>query len=1019
MIGTVTNTDGRYAFDNIPADASLRFTFMGMSTQSVAVGGRQVIDVVLQLDAETFDELIVVAYGTARRSSFTGSAATIKSDAIERRQVSNVSQALSGQVAGVQVMNSTGQPGVTSTVRIRGIGSMAAGNAPLYVVDGVPYDGDISSINSADMESVTVLKDAASNALYGARGANGVILVTTKRGTTREAVVKVDARWGTNRRAVPKYNVITDPAEYMTKMYEAVYNGYRTSAPGDTPEVTTQKANTALPTNANGGVGYNIYTVPAGESLFGLDGKMSPNATLGFVTGDFYYQPDDWYKELFDAGNLRQEYNASVSGATDKINYFFSAGYLDDTGIISNSGFSRYTTRANVDYQAKDWLKIGANLAYTNYDSQYPATQDGSSSSANLFYLVNFIAPIYPLYVRDNNREIMKDSRGFTIYDFGDATTPGPYRRTWMSGSNPASMLQLDKRNFVADVFGGRWFADVKLMEGLTFTYRLGVDLDNTRYKRLYNAYYGQYSNVGGIVYAGAYRTSGVIQQQLLNYNRAFDMHNIEILLGHEGYKYKSQSLDGSREKLFNPEIIEIDNAIVKPSAYSSTNNYGVEGYFARVQYEYDGKYIVSGSFRRDGSSRFYKENRWGNFGSVGAAWVLSKENFLVGLPWIDFLKYKISYGMQGNDDLLYTGGGRNFYPYIDQYELMESNNDFARVLNYKGNQDITWETSHSFNTGFDFNLFDDRLGGTIEYFNRTTSDMLYYMPVPISLGYAVFPKNIGSVVNSGVEIDLSGMAVRTNDFKLSLYANATFLKNKIKTLAPELDGELIDGTRIYREGESMYQLYIRNYAGVNEDGRALYYRDVEDANGNIIDKEKIVEWNLATYYATGDILPKVYGGLGTTMEFYGFDVSIFCAYQLGGRIFDSGYQTLMHYGGANSAGQNWHKDILKSWTPDNTNTDVPQINTQAVAQYAAQTSDRFLISSNYLDITNITVGYTLPKNLSERINVNSVRVYAAIDNAALFTKRTGLDPRQSYTSGGGARYAPIRSFSGGVSFSF
>ncbi|MGR4857809.1 SusC/RagA family TonB-linked outer membrane protein [Bacteroides pyogenes] len=1018
--GTITDMNGNFTLPNVPSSAkTLQVSYIGMQTQEVGIKAN--LKIILKSAAQQIDEVMVVAYGTAKKSSFTGSAATVKADKIEQRQVSNITGAMSGIVAGVQVTsnNSGGQPGVASKLRIRGVGSMAAGNEPLYVIDGVPFDGDLSTLNPSDIESTTVLKDAASNALYGARGANGVVLLTTKKGKIGDAVITLDAKWGTNSRAVPNYDVLKNPATYLEKAYEAIYNSVFGTSKYPTAEDAHKRANALLPTNSGGGLGYQIYTVPTGEYLIGMDGKLNPKATLGYSDGTYYYTPDDWYNELFDKGNLRQEYNVAISGASEKINYYMSAGYLDDSGLIAGSGFKRYSTRIKADYQAKKWLKIGANVAYTNYNMEYPASQDNKSgnSSANLFYIANNIAPIYPMYSRDAEGNIRKDSHGFTVYDFGDRTTGGKFKRTFMSGSNPAVMVELDKRSYKADVLSSRWYATVNLYEGLKFTYNVGLDVDNTTYRRLYNAYYGQYAQVGGIVYAGSNRTYGFNQQQLLTYLKEFGKHSFDFLIGHEAYDYKYNYLRGSKEKLFNPSIIEIDNAIKNPSINSYTNNYATEGWLSRVQYDYDGKYIFSGSYRRDASSRFLKENRWGNFGSLGGAWVVTKEDFMKNLTWIDFLKFKMSYGVQGNDALLFTDKEtQNYYPYMDQYKISNNNDNFATSLEYKGNKNITWETSYSFNTGFDFTLFKEKLNGGIEYFNRKTTDLLYYMPVNPSNGYAFYPKNVGSISNSGLEFDLNYNIVKNRDINWNVYINATFIKNKINELAPELEGELIDGSRIYKEGKSMYQMYLRKYAGVSEKGEALYYIKTKDADGKEI-LGTTTEWNKADRFETGDLLSDVYGGFGTTINAYGFDFSISCAYQLGGKIYDGAYASFMHPGSASRAGQNWHKDILKSWSAANSKTDIPRVN--ASDQYTNSASDRFIISSNYLDITNITLGYTLPISLIKKVQVNSLRVYLAADNVALFSKRKGLDPRQSYTSANAYTYSPMRTISGGIKITF
>jgi len=992
--GTTTGSNGKFTLA-APADATLTVSFIGYQSQQIPVAGKTSLDVVLAEDTQAIDDVIVVAYGTTKKEAFTGSASVIKTDDIAKRQVSNVTNALSGVTSGVQVTSTNGQPGTDATVRIRGIGSFSASNKPLYVVDGVPYDGQISSINTADIESLTVLKDAAASAIYGARGANGVILITTKRGKSSEAVITVDAKWGSNSRAVPQYDVITDPGQYMELVGQSM-STYAQLLRGFTPEQAAQYIEKNVYTNSAGGVGYRVFDYPEGETLIGADGKLNPNATLGYVNGDYLFLPDNWYDELFDKGNLRQEYNVSISGNSDKINYYASLGYLDDSGIMSNSGFTRYSTRLKADYQAKKWLKFGANVSYSNVENNNPTNQTSSGSSANIFYLTGMIAPIYPLYIRNAEGSVAKDSHGYTMYDFGDTSTGMPYKRTFMSGSNPASMWELDKATYTYDDFSSRYYATVDIYKGLKFTYNLGVDLSAYRYQRLYNPYYGQYSKVGGVIYVANKRELALNQQQLLNYSGTFaDKHNIDILVGHETYKWKRSYLQGGREKIFNPNVVELNNAISQQSNDSYTDNYFTEGYFAQVNYDFDGKYFISGSYRRDASSRFHKDHRWGDFGSVGASWILSKENFLSGAEWLDLLKIKASYGVQGNDNLLYQTGETNYYPYADQYTLSQLDGSFATALSYKGNKDITWETSHSINAGVEFSFWQGRLAGNVEYFNRRTSD---------------YPTNVGSVRNSGVEIDLNSTVFRTKNVTWTLNANLTYLKNKIIKLDESLGGEWIDGSRIYREGESMYQLYLRKYAGVNENGQSTWY---------LADGSATTEYAQADRFTTGDILPKVYGGFGTTLEFFGIDFSIAFAYQLGGKVYDNTYASLMHAGTAQTAGSNWHKDILRAWKigDEAGSTDVPRLYTSDTNTNSM--SDRFLISSNYLDITNITLGYTLPSSWTRKVHISKLRLYMAADNVALFTKRQGLDPRQSYTAAGSYRYAPIRTISGGINLTF
>ena len=1025
--GTVTDVNGHFSIA-APANSKLTVSYLGMKEQTVKAG--QNIKVTLSDDQHNLDEVMVVAYGKQKKSSFTGSAAEIKADKLADRQVANLTQALSGEVAGVQVTVPSGKPGETASVRIRGIGSFSSSNAPLYVVDGVPYDGDISAINPNDIASLTVLKDAAANALYGARGANGVILVTTKSGQSGEAQVTFDAKIGHESRAVSNYDVIKSPATYMEKAYEAIYNSGL--GQGLTAEQANKYANKILPTSGDGGVGYTIFTVPDGESLIGMDGKINPKATLGYKDSNYTYLPDNWYDEVYNKSNVRQEYNATVSGKGEKISYFTSAGYLNDEGVVKNSGFERFTTRSKVDYQVKPWLKLTSNVAYTHYNSNYSVTDKddwNSTSSGNIFYVANFMAPIYPLYVRDAKGNIMKDANGFTMYDYGDGKGLADYagNRTFMSGSNPASSGQLDKNKYSADVLSGRWGAEFDIYDGLSFNYNLGLDIDHTNRSTLYNAFYGQYAGMGGSIYKYAYTTKAINHQFLLNYSHDFGKHSITALLGHERYDFTTSELYGNKNKLYFPNVMELDNALKTPATGSSTDRYSTRGWFGRVQYNYDEKYFASVSYRRDGSSRFAKDSRWGDF--------ISKEAFMQPTKdWLTFLKYKISYGVQGNDNLLLQGSSSpNYYPYEDIYRVVNLNDEAATALYVKGNPDITWETSYSFNTGFDFNLWNGKLSGSVEYYNRTTDDLLYYMPVAVSNGYAYFPKNVGKVRNFGFEFDLNSDVYKTKDITVSLYANATTMTNRIEKLAPELKGRWIDGTSLYREGGSMYNYYMRKFAGVYtgsdadkaslvdgeaaEKGQALYYVDQTDANGKVTGVKKTANWATATQYELGDRLPDVYGGFGVKVAAYGFDFSISTSYQLGGKCRDWGYQSLMHAGSANDAGSGWHKDILNSWSEKNPNSNIPRVDSDD--QYANATSDRFLVSSNYLDIDNISFGYNFPRTWVNRISLKGLRLYFTADNVALFAKRKGLDPRQSYSSATGMNYSALRTVSGGVTVKF
>ena len=1015
---TMTSLSGAFTL-SVPADGVLEVNCMGYQGVEVPVDGKTSLSIVLEDDSQLLEEAISVAYGTATRSSFTGSASTMKAETIEKRQASNLTQTLSGAVSGVQTMSANGQPGTSATVRIRGFGSINAGMAPLYVVDGVPYDGDISAINTQDIESMTVLKDAASAALYGARGANGVIIITTKRGKTADAVVNFEGRYGVNSRAVTNYNVLSQTETYMEKLYEAYYNAGKYNL-GYNDYNAYAYANGKFP----GNIGYQIYTVPDGQNLFGQNGKLNPNATLGYAEGDYYYIPDDWAAETFHP-QTRQEYNLSVSGGNDKLNYYMSAGYLQDGGVILGSGFDRISTRASVDYQAKKWLKVGSNIGFTSSNSRYPGEQTNTSSSGNAFFVANNIAPVYPIYVRKpkydesgkfTGADIVTEN-GNKIFDWGDGSST-PKTRNWMSIANPLGDLTYQTEEYQMDILNGKWYGTILPFEGFSITGTVAVMIDNTRYHYVGSSLYGQSSAYGGTASQEQDRTSSVTKQLLANYHKSIGKNNFDLTAVYEGYEYNSENVWANSQNLYRDGVWAVNNGIDQKRGGGSTSQYATEGYIGRINFDHGETIFLSGSFRRDASSRFAPDKRWGNFWSVSGAWVLNKE------PWfksdfVDLFKIKASYGQQGNDDI------GNLYAYLDQYSMTGADGVFSDAnLAYKGNPDLTWETTNAFNVGVDFDFYDRKFSGSFDYFNRTADDMLYNKPVAASNGYSSIPMNIGSLSNKGWEFELNWNLIRSKNINLNLFGNVTYIKNTIIKLAPELNGELIDGSYIYKEGFSRYNMYLVKYAGVDpETGQALYWaveKQKNDAGQDIEVEVKTADYtkaNSSNRQPTGNLAAPYYGGFGGSLDFFGFDLSVQFAYQYGGRIYDSGYQRFMHGGTTSDAGQNWHVDILKSWQKPGDVTDVPRVDNADL--YASSTSDRWLISSNYLSLNNVTFGYTLPSIVTKKSNISAARIYVSGDNLWVLSARQGLDPRQGVTTSTTARYTALRTVSAGVKLTF
>ena len=1006
--GTVTDIDGNFTL-SAPAGAKLEITYIGMQSKSVKAGKN--MKIVLDADNHSLDEVMVVAYGTAKKSSFTGSAAVLKSDEIAKISNSNAVSALTGKVSGVQINAATGQPGQESfNIRVRGISSINAGNAPLIVVDGSPYDGDMNSINPSDIASMTVLKDAASAALYGARGANGVVIITTKSGREGSTSFTFDAKWGSNSKALPDYNIVKSPAKYYETWYAAL-NNYAQNKLGYSANEAYGWANKNMINSADYGLNYNVYSVPTGENLIGVNGKLNPNATLGNVINykgqEYMLMPDDWRDATYQNG-LRQEYTLTATANSTQGSFYGSANYLKNEGITMGSDYARFTGRMKADYQIKSWLKVSGNMNYTHSNSNYLGSDGDSGDSGNMF-AVNSVAPIYPLYIRDGKGNIMlNQTTKMNSYDYGDGTVIGLMRPIFQQ-SNPISDVQLETNNVEGNAFNAVGSAEVRFLKDFKFTSTNSTMVDESRQSNLSQPFFGQPAKSNGYVSKAHTRRWSYNFQQLLNWHHQFGEHDVEAMVGHEYYRTRYYVLAGSKSNIFSIYNSELDAAIVDGSISSYTTDYNTEGFFGRAQYNYAQKYFGSFSYRRDASSRFDPDNRWGNFWSFGGAWILSKEKWFES-SWIDELKLKASYGEQGNDNI-------GDYLYTDRYSIGNSNGSISlKPSSTKGNRKISWEKGGNLNIGTEFSLWKGRLTGSVEYFYRKTTDMLAFFSLPVSYGYSGYYDNVGDMRNSGVELELNGDIIRTKDFTWSANFNFTAYKNKITSMPEEKKAITVDGVRgyagggyFYGEGQPIYTWYMAKYAGVDkETGEALYYKDSENGETTTTNASE------ATMHLCGTALPDAYGGFGTSVSYKGFDFSMDFTYQLGGKIYDSSYSSLMSI----SRGRSFHADLLDAWTPSNTSSDIPRI--QYGDSYAAYTSDRFLVSGSYLSLQDVTLGYTLPRALCSKIGINKVRVYATGSNLWLWSKRQGLDPRQSITGAtSNAYYSPIRTISGGITVTF
>jgi TonB-linked SusC/RagA family outer membrane protein len=994
-IGILSDSEGKFSLDVPESATTIVVSYIGFKEIDVDVA--PYLEITLEPDVSALDEVVVVAYGTAKKSAFTGSVSTVKSEDLGKRQASNISKSLQGTMSGVQVVSTSGQPGTAATIRIRGVGSISASSEPLYVVDGIPIESSLSSINSADIESITTLKDAAANSLYGARGANGVVLITTKKGASGKPRVNVETRFGYNERGIPAYDVVTDKGQYMELLWESLRN--QGIADGNQDPAAYASAQLLSTTN-----GFNPFTNVPGDQVVGPDGKLNPAAVAAWN--------DNWLKDPFRKG-FRNEDVISVSGGTGKNSYYISFGYLDEESYITASDFQRYTGRLKVEQEITSWFKTGANLSYAKIYMNNPWASNRASSYANIFFFAQQNPPIYPIYQYNKTTgEAILDSNGNKQYEFSTPFSPG---------TNPLSALENDIRDSDYDYSTILGFTEISFLKD----FKLRINVSAETYNGFSNSFQtpvgGDAQNVGGRNERSSNKLFTLTSQQLLTYKKNISGHNVDVLLGHETVQQKNNYMAAQKENFLVPSNPELANGARLMDATSYAQIYSLESLLSRAQYDYREKYFLSASLRYDGSSRFSPDNRWGAFWSAGGAWLLNKEDFLNDVSQIDELKLKVSYGTQGNDALLDPNGYLMYNVYQDQYSVSSAGGDIAVSYILRGNPNLKWERSENLNTGIEFRLFD-KLFGNVEYYQRITRDLLYQKPLATSQGLPnwIFDNAI-TMKNSGIEIELGVDIFKTNDFSWQIRGNLTTQKNEILELPKDKDKDgkgYVSGSYWYKVGGSIYDFYTYRSAGVDPaTGRALWYAEELDEEGNPTGDKTVTEYGSASRYNIGkSALPDIYGGFETVIDWKGVDFSVQTSYQLGGYGRDAQYAGLMTT--LDDATTGVHKDVVnRRWTTPGQITDVPRLEYGLGNQ--ASDSDRFLISKSYFSINNITLGYTFPKKWIEKISLDKVRVYLTGENVALFSARKGYDPRIYISGSGTYAYTAMRSFSLGLNVSF
>lgn len=1019
VVGTTTGTqsdfDGLYSI-SVAQGATLRFSYIGQKTQDVVVGSSSTIDVQLAEDAQALEEVIVTGFGNVSKTSFAGSAKVVSGENISNKSFTNVSQALAGEAAGVAVFNTSGQPGSTSTVRIRGFGSINGSQAPLYIVDDAPFGGSLNDINPNDIKSVTVLKDASATSLYGARGANGVIVITTKRGRDTGNAINVSVKSGTNYQGIGRYETIRSPEEYIGINWQATRQRGLIANNGDNAAAVAF-ANANLFENSQETFSgsdissvYNMWNVsnsgPQGvsELIDPATGTVRPGVTRR-------YNPELWEDFAFQNSN-RTEANLTISNFSENSSLYTSVGFIDDIGYASNTDYKRLNARVAATNSFGDFVDMNTSLNYTQSETNNNGT--GSSSSSQFWWIDN-LPSIYPLFTRDAAGQKIEDPiYGGFLYDYGLEDGRG-----FGFATNGVADSQINISNSKANSVNFNNDTKITLAEGLTFENNFAYQYFMNDATSLNEPFYSPAKGDGGRINRSREETKNYTIRTGLRYNKSFKDMNLSAFVSHVATAYEYNYLEAERSKLVTPFGTDIANGVINNPSDGFTDNERTESYIANVTTDFKNKYFLNATFNRDASSRFLN-NKWGDFYSVGAAWVLTQEDFMSGVDFVDFLKVKASYGVLGNS------GGVGFYPGYNLYSVNNLNDNISLAFATKGNPDLTWESSNQFNVGVEFEL-GGFVEGSIEAYSKNTTDMFFDRRVGPSVGYALIKVNDGELVNAGLEFDLDFSVVKNKNFSFNIAINGESFRNEL--LAMPIDpatGEQQkldqDGSFARTVGRSLYDWYMPVYAGVNaETGAAQWERNFDDKNSNgTFDDGDATITSLTSYlndnpsanvaqeltevyaeatdkFINKTAIPDVRGAIRLNAQFGDFSLSTLFNYQLGGWAYDSAYANLMDndLNGTN----NFHVDIRDRWQAPGDVTNIPRQDVRLQIQQNA-TSTRFLTKSDYVALNNIRIGYNVPKSFASKIGLKKADVFVTGDNLWLMSQRQGFNPSTAITGG-------------------
>lgn len=962
--GCTTDLDGHFTLDVDHLPVTLMVSYIGYTRQEIKVTSAKTIKVEMTPDNNLMDEVVITGYGTFKKSAYAGSAASVKGETLKDVPAISFKDLLQGNAPGVQFTSSSGQPGASSSLRIRGMGSFNASNSPLYVIDGVPMrSGTIntmssdagldimSTINSSDIESVTVIKDAAAASLYGSRAANGVVLITTKKGKAGKPSISLKADWGSSDFAMD-YRPIMGGEERRQYIYDGLVAG----------QIKKGKSEADAMAYADGEID-----------------DYAPVPWCGYT---------DWDDVLFKKGN-HQSYEASLSGGTDRFKYYSSLSYLKQDGIAINSGLERISGRLNVDFQATSKLKLGANVLFATVNQD--VYSEGTSYSSPFYTSCNAVVPSDPIYNEDGswNRDLIR---------IGDR--------------NPLLSATYDyQREYVTRTFN-TIYGEYEFIKDLKFKSTFSYDYVITKGKDWSDPRTSNGDDINGGMSKKYYEYNKMVWANQVSYKTSIARdHHIDALVGYEIDDQYRDYLSGYATNFATHDKNQISNGMKTESVGGNDTRTRMVSYLTRLNYDYKNKYYLGGSFRTDGSSRFQRDNRWGSFWSISGAWRIIEEKFMSPTKdWLTDLKIRASYGVNGtlpSDYFGYMGLSSLTNGYLEQPGIIQSQ---------LRNDDLQWETNYNLNLGLDFALWN-RINVTLEYYTRTTKNLLMDRPISMTTGFSSYLMNIGEVKNKGVELEISSTNIQTKDFSWNTTFNISHNKNKIVTL-DGMQTEIKSGSQIRKVGKSYRTFYMIEFAGINpETGAPQFYTNDVDENGNYI-KDITEEINKAhAIVLDKHAEPNAIGGLSNTLRYKWFDLNFMFSYQFGGYSYDNWAQKTEH--GGNDLEANIPSYYKDSWKKPGDITKYELFYEKPSVAMNKVTTTRRLHSTDFIRLKTLTFGFTVPKDWTRKIGIENVRLYASANNLWTWAAYDYYDPEA--VSGGTAIWGtpPLKTVTFGINVNF